>query len=681
MNIATMTNRMGGGGARRGGAFPSRLLLCGLALLLLSAAAAIPARAQVMRSFTRRNPVTNERGNIALVGNALITCLAKNNNNCATTRSGGATGSNSDYTSTFIDADSDNATNNSSSATLTLPGGSTVLWAGLYWGARSTSLTRDQIKFKPANSGFYSTLSAVQLDSTAAAPNAYQGFVDVTSQIQSAGSGTYWVADITASNGQDGTGFYAGWSLVVVYRDVNQPLRNLTVFDGFASVSNGNNVTTTASGLLTPTSGTYNAYAGMVTYEGDQGIFGDSFQITNTSSNVTTTIADTQNLANNFFNSSISSLGTRITAKNPDYANQLGFDVDTVSIANANTTLGNGATSVRLTFNSTQDLYYPGVLTFAVDVFRPQVDGNITKSVTDVNGGGVNPGDVLEYSITVSNTGNDGASNNVLRDTIPSNTTYVAGSMQITAGANAGVKSDGSGDDQAEFDGTRVVFRLGTGATSSAGGLINPGESTTLRFRVTVSAATANETVIPNQAVVNYNASTLGDAFTSYSDGDLNVAGTQTTNVTVVVPPVPSVKLVKDCTAPANCLSAQQQPGTDLTYTITFTNDGNVTVQNLTIADIIPVSDTGSAIVRSTEFKVGSMTFAPGTSGLTIAPADYKYYDDPLTAYPLVPPWTPTSSYTPTGTYDPNVTYVGWKLTGSLPPGTSGSVTFAVRIR
>ncbi len=684
MRIAATTTSSGN--ARRGGGavLPRRrLMLCGLALLLLCAAASIapPAQAQVIRSFTRRNPVTNERGNITLIGNSLMSCRARNNNNCASTRSGAVTGSNSDYTAEFIDADADGATVNSSSATLTLPGGSTVLWAGLYWGARSTALTNDEIKFKPANSGFYSTLVATQLDTTTAASNAYQGFIDVTPQVQSARSGTYWVADISANVGQDTTGFYAGWSLVVVYRDVNQPLRNLTVFDGFASVSSGNNVTTTASGMLTPTTGAFNAYAGMVTYEGDQGISGDTFQITNTSTNVTTTISDAPNPPNNFFNSSISYLGTRITAKNPDYANQLGFDIDTVSITNPSTVLGNGATSVRLTFNSTQDLYYPGVLTFAVDVFRPQVEGNITKTVADENGGNVNPGDVLEYTITVSNTGNDGAANNILRDTIPSNTTYQAGSVQITAGANAGVKTDGAGDDQAEFDGTRVVVRLGTGANSSAGGLINPGESTTFKFKVKVNAATANNTVIPNQAVVNYTASTLGDAFTSYSDGDPNVAGTQTTNVTVVVPPVPSVKLVKDCTSPANCLSAKQQPGTDLTYTITYTNDGNVPVQNLTIVDIIPVSDTGSAIVRSTDFKVGSMTFAPGTSGLTIAAADYKYYNDALAAYPLSPPWTPSSAYTPAGTYDPNVTYVAWKLTGNMPPGTSGSVTFTVRIR
>ena len=30
---------------------------------------------------------------------------------------------------------------------------------------------------------------------------------------------------------------YAGWSLIVVYRDPTQPLRNLTVFDGFSDIA------------------------------------------------------------------------------------------------------------------------------------------------------------------------------------------------------------------------------------------------------------------------------------------------------------------------------------------------------------------------------------------------------------------------------------------------------------
>ena len=152
-------------------------------------------------------------------------------------------------------------------------------------------------------------------------------------------------------------------------------------------------------------------------------------------------------------------------------------------------------------------------------------------------------------------------------------------------------------------------------------------------------------------------------------------------NIVIAAAP-PEVKLEKRCTAPANCEDDAQQPGTELTYTITFTNTaGTSPAQGLTIIDIIPITDTTTSIVRNTEFKVGSMTFNPGTSTLSIVPTDYKYYNDPLLAYPLLPPWTPSAAYTPSGAYDFNVTYVGWKLTGTMPPGTSGSVSFTVRIR
>lgn len=647
-----------------------RVFLTALGLALLLVCSSLPAEAQVLRSFTRRNPVTNVRGNIALTGNALITCRARNNNNCADVRNGLTMGNNTDYTAEFIDSDSDGSTANSSSAVLSLPAGSTVLWAGLYWGARSTTNTRSQIKFKAANSGFYSTLNATQLDSTAAAPNAYQGFVEVTTQVQTAGNGTYWAASITADTGADTTtGYYAGWSLVVVYQNNSLPLRNLTVFDGFASVSNGNNVTTTASGLLTPNSGTFNAYVGMVTYEGDQGISGDTFQVTNTTTNVTTTITDGLNPPNNFFNSSITNVGTRIWAKSPDYVNQLGFDVDTVSIASANTVLGNAATSVRLTFNSTQDLYFPGVLAFAVDVFRPQVEGNITKTVTDINGGNVNPGDVLEYTIAVSNTGNDGAVNSIVTDAIPANSTYVAGSLQITSGANTGVKTDGAGDDQAEYTGTSVVMRIGTGATSASGGTINPGESTTFKFKVQINAATTDGTVISNQAVDNYNAATLGDAFQSYSDGDVATAGTQPTTVTVVVPPAPSVGLVKTCPVPANCTTQDQWPGTDLTYNIAFTNSGGSVAKTLSIKDQIPAN---------TDFKIGTVTTNLGTTGLTVT---VSYSNDGGTSWLYAP--VSGQGGAPAG-YDRTVTHILWSFNGNLSqtsPNNTGSVAFTVRIR
>ena len=51
-----------------------------------------------------------------------------------------------------------------------------------------------------------------------------------------AGAGTYSVANVQAGTGGDR---YAGWTLVVAYEDLTQPPRNLTVDDGFITVSSG----------------------------------------------------------------------------------------------------------------------------------------------------------------------------------------------------------------------------------------------------------------------------------------------------------------------------------------------------------------------------------------------------------------------------------------------------------
>ena len=52
--------------------------------------------------------------------------------------------------------------------------------------------------------------------------------------------------------------------------------------------------------------------------------------------------------------------------------------------------------------------------------------------------------------------------------------TYVPGSLQITAGANTGAKTDAAADDQGDYNGgtNTVTFRLGTGASGTMGGSI-----------------------------------------------------------------------------------------------------------------------------------------------------------------------------------------------------------------
>jgi uncharacterized repeat protein (TIGR01451 family) len=493
-----------------------RLALIGvLALLVLPAI----SRAQVVRAFTPRY-TANLAGDITLIGNTLMTCGG--GGSCANGQNGtGGSVNNNDFSMQYVDVDGVGATFNSSEATLTLPPGATVLWAGLYWGGDSNDARRDEAEFAAPGLGSL-VLTANQLD---AVGSRYQGFADVTSYVQAAGSGSYTVANVRSTTGAN---MYAGWGLVVVYGDPSLEPRNLVVFDGYAHVAPGATVTIGVSGFQTPPAGAVNTRLGVLVYEGDRGFTGDSFRLNSTN------LIDTVNPATNFFNSTVSRFGAHVTSRVPNYVNQLGFDVDLV---NADGVLPNGTTSATITLPSTDDRYYPGVVTFSTELYSPIfVDGSFTKTVTDVNAGVVAPGDVLEYTLALQNAGNDVGTEVVLRDTLPANATYVPGSIVIASGPNAGAKSDAAGDDQAEFTaaGGIVTVRLGTGATAASGGSLAPGAATSVRFRVQVNDPVPNGTIVSNQSGLDFNGQQTGTPFQTRSDATPATSGQQPTVVTVV---------------------------------------------------------------------------------------------------------------------------------------------------
>ena len=138
----------------------------------------------------------------------------------------------------------------------------------------------------------------------------------------------------------------------------------------------------------------------------------------------------------------------------------------------------------------------------------------------------------------------------------------------------------------------------------------------------------------------------------------------------------PSIDLVKACSAPANCISVSQIPGTDLTYNIDFTNSGTASAESLVIIDAIP---------NDTDFKLGSASVNVGTTGLMFA---VEYSDDynPLSLGGANWTYTPVSAGGGADAgYDRNVKGIRWRVTsGSLPqtsPNNSGSVSFISKIR
>lgn len=533
-----------------------------IAALLL--ASTLAHASSVQRNFTPRFSVT-ARGDLLIVGNTLMTCPDADAA-CAAARAGGAVNNNA---FNMVWTNTDNVVTvpaNSSTATLSIPGGSTVLFAGLYWGADTsagtggsgaTAASRNVVRFATPASGYANTTaSVVDVSGTR-----YSGFADVTARVQAGGSGTYKVSGIQAGTGADR---YAGWALVVVVGNPTLTPRNMVVFDGFATINttSPSSVSTTVSGFRTPPAGAVVTRIGAVAFEGDAGSSGDSYQLNG--QNVTNAL----NPPTNFFNSSITNAGAAITAKNPNYVNQLGFDID---IASPPVPLGNNTTSATLTFTTSSETYFPNVLTFNTEVFQPVVESNLVKSVVDVNGGSVAPGDILEYTLAYANSGNDGTLQTVVTDNIPANTTYVAGSLSIPAGANAGTKTDAVADDQADYIASapaRVVFRIGTGANGAAGGTLAAGDSGTIRFRVQVNAAAVEGASIPNTASVAYLEESLGGAVTANSN-----------TVTSTVSNRADLSLTK-----TNEATSVTSGGTTL-YTLTLTNNGPASANGAVLRD------------------------------------------------------------------------------------------------
>jgi uncharacterized repeat protein (TIGR01451 family) len=155
----------------------------------------------------------------------------------------------------------------------------------------------------------------------------------------------------------------------------------------------------------------------------------------------------------------------------------------------------------------------------------------------------------------------------------------------------------------------------------------------------------------------------------SGSVGGSNYDGTTTglTTENVVISSVPTIALVKSCTAPATCETANQLPGTDLTYKIVFSNTGGIAAQKLVIVDPIPTS---------TDYQVSPGAAVTTSAGLTFV---IEYSSDSGVTWT----YTPTSGAGGASTnYDRTITHIRWRATaGNLSAGTPGDVTFTVKIR
>src|SRR5205085_2056113 len=224
------------------------------------------------------------------------------------------------------------------------------------------------------------------------------------------------------------------------------------------------------------------------------------------------------------------------------------------------------------------------------------------------------------------------ATNDAVTDLLPAGLTFVS------ATPSAGAYASGTG--------VWSVASLGSGASATLQLVARVANSGTI---TNTAEVTASDQPDPDSTPNNHNAAEDDQASAS---------------VGAAAPP--SVGLVKSVSP-----SGTQLPGTDLTYTIVFTNAGGFPASAFVLTDPDPA--TVLKINDYMDFKVGSVVNSLGTTGLTVA---VSYSNDGGVTWT----YTPASGAggAPAG-YDRNVTHVRWTFTGGLSqtsPNNSGSVSF-----
>ncbi|UNY99710.1 T9SS type B sorting domain-containing protein [Zhouia spongiae] len=408
-------------------------------LILYLSLSAFSSNAQVKNDFDVRFQ-QNLRGDIILIGNNIVNRDSRNYD--PEDPYNGST-ANDDLNMQYIDIDGDSNTFSSSSAGLTISnnvgGCPKVVYAGLYWGAVFKESNRsgfNQVKLKTPG-GSYVDITADEIlfdgdgDSDFGAYEPYACYKDITGIITSLAdpNGTYTVANVRASSGDDITGGVSGgWSIVVVYENPKEPGRKITTFDGYAGIKSGETLDNLdIQGFQTlPSPQPVRAKMGVMVLEGDRGISGDQLRID--AGNGFYNLSDAVNPSNNFFNGSISRGGALLTDRNPNSENTLGWDVDLLSINNSNNgVIPNGATSATLRAISTQDKYDIFFTSFDVEIIGPEIVllKNVQdQSGTDIEGQDVHFGDLIDYVLTFRNDGNDDAVGYTIRDVLPTNVIF-----------------------------------------------------------------------------------------------------------------------------------------------------------------------------------------------------------------------------------------------------------------
>ncbi|WP_405789284.1 DUF3344 domain-containing protein [Streptomyces sp. NBC_00029] len=336
--------------------------------------AAAPAPRELPRvPFTQRYQAV-QHGGLVRASNSGISCRKEQSPQaepCAEVKKGAA-GVNSDFEMFYSEVDKDPDTYNSTRAELKVPQGAKVSYARLYWGGNlrvgEQKPPQDNGRVLVAEpGGAYKEVLAdtVMGHRTDAGSDAYQASADVTPLVRKGGAGMWTVAQLNIAMGHSEVGAWGGWTLVVAYEHPQEPLRRVSVWDGFESLAaRAGDGTVEIEGLDAPAGSA--GRAGVVAYDGDRGTLGDSLTVT-ADSGRRVSLSDGENPFNDVMNSTITEFGDQSFVRQPEHMNNLGYDADVFDLSPA---LSGGARSLSFRFTGESQGHFLGVLFVQTDARR-----------------------------------------------------------------------------------------------------------------------------------------------------------------------------------------------------------------------------------------------------------------------------------------------------------------------
>ena len=256
------------------------------------------------------------------------------------------------------------AVNTTSSATMTLQPTDVIEKAYLYWAGCGTGDFDVALNGQPltAERTFAHTRFIGFLEL-----NFFSAFVDVTSQVIATGNGNYTLSDLDVSDhivyhSQASTNF-AGWALIIVYKNDALPLNQLNVYDGLQAVPSEISIDLNSLNVIDNDG----ARIGFLAWEGDSGIaVNETLRI-----NGQPLSSLPLNPVNNAFNGTNSFTGS----------NQLyNMDLDVYNIQNF---IDIGDTSANISLTSGQDFVMVNAIVTKLNSQLPDatiIAGNVQRS-------------------------------------------------------------------------------------------------------------------------------------------------------------------------------------------------------------------------------------------------------------------------------------------------------------